>query len=84
MVSEDYKKKQEEFKDDMMVLKKTLPLNWVQVLLKNKDLNVDEHKKMYNMVTNWLQGRSYSSSLKFPQLVTEIVDLSVKYKKLEL
>ncbi|KKM19687.1 hypothetical protein LCGC14_1653100, partial [marine sediment metagenome] len=59
MVSEDYKKKQEEFKDDMMVLKKTLPLNWVQVLLKNKDLNVDEHKKMYNMVTNWLQGRSY-------------------------
>lgn len=84
MVSEDYKRKKKKFKKDMLEAKKTLPLNWVQILLKNKELKINEHKKMYNMLTNWLQGRSYSSSLKFPKLVIEIIDLSSKYKELEL
>ena len=84
MVSKEYKRAQEKFRHKMLKAKKSLPLNWVRLVLKNYDLTGKEYEKLHNMLTNWMQGRSYSSSLKFPELVIEIIDLSSKYKELEL
>lgn len=84
MVSDKYKKGLKKFRSDMKRASKSLPKNWVQIILNKKELSVAEYQKMYNTLVNFKSGRSYRSALKQPELVKEIVKLSNKYKNLNL
>ena len=84
MVSNDYKKGLKKFREDMEKASRSLPKNWVQIIIDKKELSVAEYKKMYNTLVNFKSGRSYRSALKQPELVNEIIELSNKYKNLNL
>lgn len=85
MVSNDYKKGLVKFRKEMKKASKSLPKNWVQIILNNKKyLSVAKYKKLYNTLVNFKSGRSYRSALKQPELVDEIIELSNKYKNLNL
>lgn len=84
MISKKYSKKMEAFYKKMAEAKKYLPPYWVRDILEKKKLSVKKHTKLKNMMVNWNAGRSYRSSRKHGSLVREIVELSNKYKNLEL
>lgn len=84
MVSNDYKEGLLKFRKDMEEASGNLPKNWVQIILNKKDISVAEYQKLYNTLVNFKSGRSYRSALKQPELVAEIIELSKKYKNLNL
>ncbi len=84
MVSSDYSKGLIEFRKDMEKAGQSLPKNWVQIILNKKKLSVEKYQKLYNTLVNFKSGRSYRSALKQPELVAEIIELSNKYKNLNL
>lgn len=84
MVSKDYKGGLVKFQQDMKKAGESLPKNWVQIILNKKKLSVEKYQKLYNTLVNFKSGRSYRSALKQPELVAEIVELSNKYKNLNL
>ena len=84
MVSNDYSKGLVKFRKDMKKAGESLPKNWVQIILNKKELSVTKYQKLYNTLVNFKSGRSYRSALKQPELVNEILELSNKYKNLNL
>lgn len=86
MVSEEYRIGLEKFKKRMRIASKTLPKNWVRIILDKKELSLKNYRDQYTMLVNFRSGRSYRSSLKRGNkvLVKEIIELSKKYKELEL
>ena len=84
MVSRDYSKGLVKFRQAMKKAGESLPKNWVQIILKKKELSNAEYQKLYNTLVNFKSGRSYRSALKQPELVNEIIELSNKYRNLNL
>ena len=84
MISIKQKEGQEQFKKEMEEASKTLPPNWVQIILNKKKLSAQKYKKTYNTLVNFRAGRSYRSSLKHKGLIKEMIELANKYKNLEL
>jgi len=84
MISDKYKKGLDEFRKSMEEARKTLPANWVQIILRRRKLSWSKYQKVYNMLVNWRSGRSFRSSLKNKRLIDEMIELANKYKNLEL
>lgn len=84
MISNKNKKGLEQFRNIMEEASKTLPANWIQILVRKKKLSRSKYQKVYNMLVNWRAGRSFRSARKNKKLINEIIELANKYKNLEL
>ena len=83
MVSEEYKKGMQEFQKKMKQIKPYLPHGWRKKILEKRDHGIREYIKLHDTLANWKEGRSYRSSLKYPEIIEEMIELSNKYKSLE-
>ena len=84
MALSKHKKGLLQFRKSMEEASKTLPANWVQIILKKKKLSREKYQKLYNLLVNCKAGRCYRSSRKHKTLIKEMINLANKYKNLGL